>query len=147
MSNNGEMIPAFQTLIYDGRCGLCHRAVKYILKRDRRKNIRFAANSSRTGLRLLSELNLPTDPPPESMIFVRHGRATMKSSAAIEIARELGGLHRLVLPAALLPAFIRDKVYDMVARRRYRFFGRFDQCRLPSVAERARFLDADEITP
>ena len=132
-------------LIYDGRCGLCHKAVRYVIERDRRDRFRFAANTTPTGRRLLAEAGFPTDPPPESMVLLADGRAYLHSDATLKIAALLGGVHALAAPGRLLPKFVRDKLYRLMAARRYRLFGKYDACRLPSPAERARFLDAAEV--
>lgn len=132
-------------LIYDGRCGLCHKAVRHILKYDRAGRFRFAANTTPTGLRLLREVGFAGDTPPETMVLISGGRAFTHSDAALEIARRLGGIHALAAPGRLVPRFLRDRLYTFVANRRYRIFGSYETCRLPSPAERARFLDAGEV--
>lgn len=131
-------------LIYDGHCGLCHRAVRYILNRDRQKRFRFAANSSQAGRRLLVEVGLDPDQPPESMVVVVGHRHAMHSDAALEIANQLGGIHRLAVAGWIIPKFVRDGLYKFIAANRYRVFGRYDQCRLPTASDRAQFLDAQE---
>ena len=132
-------------LVYDGRCGLCHKAVRHILKYDRAGRFRFAANTTPTGLRLLHEAGFTGDTPPETMVLPSGGRAFTHSGAALEIARHLGGIHALAAPGRLVPRFLRDRLYTFVASRRYRIFGSYEACRLPSPAERARFLDAGEV--
>lgn len=129
-------------LIYDGHCGLCHRAVRHILRNDRPGTFRFAASTTPTGRRLLAEAGFET--PPESMVLIAGGRVYTHSSAALEIARGLGGIHRLAMPFRLVPRPLRDRLYKLVARTRYRFFGRFETCQLPGSQEQGRFLDAGE---
>ncbi len=132
-------------LVYDGRCGLCHKAVRHILKYDRAGRFRFAANTTPTGQRLLREAGFPGGSPPNTMVLLSGGRVFTHSGAALEIARRLGGIHALAAPGRLVPRFIRDRLYTFVASRRYRIFGSYETCRLPSPAERSRFLDAGEI--
>lgn len=133
---------AHYVLIYDGHCGLCHRAVRHILRHDRAGKFHFAANTTPTGRRLLAEAGFET--PPESMVVLAGGHVHTHSAAALEIARGLGGIHLLALPFWLVPRPLRDKLYGLVARTRYRLFGRFETCHLPSPQERGRFLDAGE---
>ncbi len=137
--------PNSPVLIYDGRCGLCHRAVRHILKFDRTSKFRFAANTTPTGRRLLTEAGFASGQPPETMVLLDNGRVYTHSDAALQIARQLGGIHALAAPGRLVPRAIRDRLYSLVARLRYRIFGKYDACRLPSPAERARFLDAGEV--
>jgi predicted DCC family thiol-disulfide oxidoreductase YuxK len=137
--------PNSPVLIYDGRCGLCHRAVRHILKYDRTGKFRFAANTTPTGLSLLAEAGFESGKPPETMVLLADDRVFTHSAAAFEIARQLGGIHALAAPGRLVPRVLRDRLYSLVARLRYRIFGKYDACRLPSPAERARFLDAGEL--
>jgi predicted DCC family thiol-disulfide oxidoreductase YuxK len=128
-------------LIYDGQCGLCNRTVNYILRYDRRRRILFTPNTSATARKILEENGIACKPPPESVVFICRGKAWQKSSAVLMLARELGGIHLLLLPGWLLPRLIRDFFYDLVARNRYRIFGRTETCRMPSPEERSRFID------
>lgn len=131
-------------LIYDGHCGLCHRAVRYVIDRDRQKRFRFAANTSKVGKRILTDLGLDAGHPPETMIVVVGRCYRTHSDAALEIANQLGGVHRLAIVGRIVPRVLRDVIYKCVAANRYRLFGRFDECRLPTASDRARFLDVDE---
>lgn len=145
VSKQGEIEQADNPiLIYDGHCGLCHRAVRYVMDRDRHKRFRFAANTSNVGKRILAELGLDAEHPPETMVVVVGRRYATHSDAALEIARQLGGVHRLAAAGRLMPRVLRDMIYKCIAANRYRLFGRYDECRLPTAADRSRFLDVDE---
>lgn len=133
--------PENPVIIFDGHCGLCDRTVSHILRHDHRGRIRFAANSSEVARQLLSQHGIPTDPPPDSVVYITGGRAWQKSSAVLKIAGELGGLYWLFLPGWLVPRFVRDTAYNLIARNRYRLMARKETCRLPTPGERARFLD------
>jgi predicted DCC family thiol-disulfide oxidoreductase YuxK len=128
-------------MIYDGHCGLCDHTVSHILRHDPRGRILFAANTSEVARRILAQHGIASDPPPESVIYITDGRAWQKSSAVLKIARDLGGLHLLLLPGWLVPRPLRDAIYNVIARNRYRLMGRKESCRIPSPAERARFID------
>lgn len=133
--------PETPVVIYDGQCGLCDRSVSHVLRHDLRGRILFAANSSEAARRILAQYGIAADPPPESVIYISQGRAWQKSSAVLKIARDLGGLHLLLLPGWLVPRPLRDAIYNFIARNRYRLMSRKEICRIPSPAERSRFLD------
>lgn len=128
-------------MIYDGDCGLCHRAVGHVLKWDRREEFRFAGNRSDVGRGLLKEAGMRLDPPPETMVVLIEGKCFTKSDAALVIAGRLGGVHSVLRLGWLVPRFMRDWCYDRIARNRHAFFGSHDRCELPVGAERSRFLD------
>jgi predicted DCC family thiol-disulfide oxidoreductase YuxK len=128
-------------LLYDGVCALCNGAVKFVLRRDRRAEVRFAALQGETATSLLAEH--PALEAVDSMVWVdADGEVSIRSDAAIAIGRYLGGFWGLAAAVArVVPRALRDAVYDLVARLRYRVFGRYDACPLPPPEHRARFLD------
>jgi predicted DCC family thiol-disulfide oxidoreductase YuxK len=132
-------------LLYDGECGVCDKSVQMILKHDRRKVMRFAALQSNYGREVVARhsslsnvdsliLVEPADERRGEQIFIR-------STAVLRIVAYLGGLWKLLLIGYLIPRPIRDFMYDVVARNRYRILGAPDACMLPSPEVRARFLD------
>ena len=137
---------AFPTLIlYDGVCALCNGTVRFLLRRDRHDQFRFAPLQSPTGQNILRSHNLdPTDlnticviagyGSPEATLFI-------KSDAVLYAVAQLGGFWRIAELARLVPRRPRDVAYDLVARTRYRVFGKYDTCPLPSPHHRAKFLD------
>ena len=128
-------------VIYDGRCGLCHQSVRHILKWDHHDRFQFAANTSEAGKSLLFRAGMASDPPPESIVVIENGKAFTESEAVLMIAQKLGGLHGLLVVGWIVPKRIRNWLYKRIARNRYRIFGQYDECRLPSQAERSKFLD------
>ncbi len=132
-------------VLYDGVCGFCNRAVQLILKYDRRGRLRFAALQSDYARGLLERH--PELRGLDTVVLVEGAggageRVYVKSAAALRVARYLGGFWKLFLAARLLPAPVRDYLYDQFARRRYRWFGKYDACMLPPPEVRGRFLDA-----
>jgi predicted DCC family thiol-disulfide oxidoreductase YuxK len=125
-------------VFFDGVCGMCSRMVDFVLARDVRGRFRFAPLQGQTSRELLgAEASQSLD---SVVLLTREGRYH-KSEAVWRIMWSLGGIWRI--PACLLrlvPRLMRDWGYTFVARRRYRWFGKKDACRLPTSAERARFL-------
>jgi predicted DCC family thiol-disulfide oxidoreductase YuxK len=126
-------------LLFDGYCMLCSRAVRFILAHDRKGRVRFAALQSKQGLMLIKELNLPVD-QVDSVILVEGNQFYMKSIAVLRVLRQLDGWSRILALFIILPRPLRDFIYDVIARKRYRIFGRRDSCLVPPEAMKERFL-------
>jgi predicted DCC family thiol-disulfide oxidoreductase YuxK len=127
-------------LLIDGVCNLCNGSVRFILPRDRRKRFVFASLQSAAGQRILERLGLDRE-EFHTMVLLEGDRTYLESTAALRIFRHLGGLWRLVYGFILVPRPVRDRVYRFIARNRYRWFGRSDQCSLPTPEMEERFLD------
>ena len=133
--------PASGAIIaFDGICNLCNGIVDFVISRDRKKTFRFLSLQSATGRQLLERANLPAN-RLTTLVLIEQGRTYTKSTAALRIVRSLGGLWRLAGILLIIPPPLRDAVYDLVARKRYRWFGTRTTCRVPSAEERDRFLD------
>jgi predicted DCC family thiol-disulfide oxidoreductase YuxK len=130
-------------LLYDGVCGFCNKTVQLILDHDRRGELRFAALQSDYGAAVVERH--PELRGLDTVVFVesRAGveRVYVRSEAALKVAAYLGGFWRLFLAAQVVPRPLRDYLYDLFARNRYRLFGKYDTCLLPPPAVRSRFLD------
>jgi len=127
-------------LLFDGVCNLCDHSVQFVLRHDQRGSIRFCSIQSALGSKLYLEHGLDPD-RPESMLLLTPAGAFARSDAALEIARLLGGWWRCALLLKVIPKKWRDRAYLMIARNRYRWFGRHEQCWLPRPKWRGRFLD------
>ena len=131
-------------LLYDGVCGFCNKSVQLILDHDRRGTLRFAALQSDYGQAVLERH--PELRGVDSVVYVesRAGgeRVYIRSDAALKVAAYLGGFWRLLLAARVIPRGLRDHLYDLFARNRYKLFGKYDSCMLPPPEVRSRFLDA-----
>jgi predicted DCC family thiol-disulfide oxidoreductase YuxK len=129
-------------LLYDGVCGFCNKGVQTIIALDKKGDMKFAPLQSKFGQEVIARHNLKNI---DSVVFVEHStgaeRVFIRSNAALQIASYLGGLWKLLLPFYILPRPLRDFAYDLFAKYRYRFFGRYDSCMLPSPEIRSRFLD------
>jgi len=126
-------------LLFDGVCNLCHGAVQFVIARDPHARFRFASLQSEVGRELVRRHGLPDD--VTTMILVEpDGRVSLRSTAALRVAVKLGGLWPLLGALLVVPRFLRDPVYELVARHRYRWFGKKDSCPLPDPALADRFL-------
>lgn len=132
------------TILFDGVCNLCNGFVQFVIRHDPAGRFTFAALQSEASRQLLAAHGLSVPAPaadPESVLLVEDGRLYSHSAAVLRIARHLGGGWALLAaPAWLLPTAARDAAYRFVARNRYRWFGRQQECLLPTPALRARFL-------
>lgn len=127
-------------MLFDGVCNLCNRAVAFIIARDRRTQFGFASLQSDAGRRLLRELN-GGDALPDTFVLVEDGRMFTQSTAALRIAQRLGFPWSLAALLTVLPRAIRDRAYRLVARNRYRWFGKRETCMMPTADLRRRFLE------
>ena len=139
-----EEARAAPVLLYDGVCGFCNKTVQFIIDRDRAGRMRFAALQSEYG-RAVVERH-PELRGLDTVVFVEREtgaeRVHVRSDAALRVAAYLGGFWKIFLAAKLVPAALRDYLYDLFARNRYRLFGKYDTCLLPPPEVRSRFLDA-----
>jgi predicted DCC family thiol-disulfide oxidoreductase YuxK len=126
-------------ILYDGVCALCNGTVTFALKHDRAGRFRFAALQSDFGQGLLRALGMPHD-ALDTLVVVQDGRPYVRSRGIIRILRDLGMPWSLLGAAAMMPRPVADAVYDMVARNRYRWFGRHESCPIPPPEVRSRFL-------
>jgi predicted DCC family thiol-disulfide oxidoreductase YuxK len=126
-------------IFYDDVCVMCNGFVNFMLTIDRRQQFLFAPLGGETSRKILPPL--PEDPGQWSMIYVDESGIHDQSDASLEVYRRLGGPWRLLSLARLFPRWIRNPVYRIIARNRYRWFGKRETCRLPSPEEKARFLD------
>lgn len=126
-------------IFFDGECGMCNTFVDVILRVDKRSIFLFAPLQGETATRLLPSLS--HDPHEWSMVYLDEAGIHQESDASLEVYRRLGGWWKLLAVAQMVPLAIRTPIYRWVARNRYRLFGKKDSCRIPSTAERERFLD------
>jgi predicted DCC family thiol-disulfide oxidoreductase YuxK len=135
--------PGHQLVLFDGECGLCDRTVQILLRVDHRGVLTFAPLQGETAARVRSRWRLPEE--LSSLIYVRDFGATgetvlFRSDAVLGLLARIGGAWRLAAPFRWLPRRLRDGAYDVIARRRYRWFGRLAACRIPTPEERGRFF-------
>lgn len=131
-------LPDGPIILYDGQCGLCNRSVRWLIEHDDGAP-RYAPLQGPTAA--AARARFPNIPETlESVVLVDGGRAHLRSKAFLHIARYLRWPWRLGAAFRWLPAFVLDPLYGFIARRRYRWFGQYDECRLPTQEERGRLL-------
>jgi len=133
-----DKISSPPVILFDGVCKLCNGSVNFILQIDREGRLKFASLQSDYGRRVLEDHGLKSD-PLDSMMLLEGTRLTVKSTAVLRISKYLGGAWPLCMIALVIPRFIRDFLYDITAKNRYRWFGKYDTCRLPDALFEDRF--------
>ena len=127
-------------LLFDGYCGLCSGLVRFVLKQDKTGKIKMASIQSVKAQSFLKEAGLESH-LPDSMVFIKKGKVWFESEAAIRLAAELGGFWKMTMIFLLFPRFLTDPVYRLVARNRYRIWGKTETCYLPDPRWTERFPD------
>ena len=127
-------------LLFDGVCNLCSSSVQFVLKRNRKGNVRFASLQSDFGKEVLNKSNLPHT-YLNSLVLIENGKTYVKSEAALQLAKHLDGIWKMGSVFLLIPKFIRNPIYDWIARNRYAWFGKKETCWIPEQKWNDRFLD------
>ncbi len=127
-------------ILFDGVCNLCNTSVQFIIKHDKHDVFRFAALQSEVGQKLILERGIDIS-KVDSIIMIEPGVVYYtKSGAALEIAKHLKGYRTISNVINLIPSGLRNIVYDFVARNRYKWYGKRDQCMVPTPELKAKFL-------
>ena len=131
-------------VLYDGLCGMCDAVVQFLLRHDKKDVFRFAPQQGDVARQILARHALDSAVIETICVIENHNfpqeKVYTKSDAALRIADGLGGIWTLALAGRLLPRFFRDACYDLVARNRYRIFGRRTECRIPTAEDLQKFL-------
>jgi predicted DCC family thiol-disulfide oxidoreductase YuxK len=134
MQNGSEKI-----LLFDGICNLCNGAIRFVIKRDPAGKFKFAALQSETGKQLVEKFGLPAK-GTDSFVFITGDQHYLRSSAALRVLKAIGGGWKWFYVFMVIPRPIRDFVYNMIARSRYRIFGKRDTCMVPTPDLQDRFV-------
>ena len=126
-------------VLFDGVCGLCDKFVQFILKHDTRERVRFTPLQSERGRELLQSFGL-ADTGLSFIVVIDGEKHYVKSAAVLHVLGYLPGIWGSFALLRVIPATISDLVYDYTARNRYKWFGKFDACVIPTASERKRFL-------
>ncbi len=126
-------------ILFDGMCNFCNTSVNKIIKYDKKNVFKFAAIQSDAGKKLLTELSIDTL-KIDSILLIEKNTLFTKSTAVLKIAKQLSGLYKLGYAFIIIPPFIRDTIYDFIAKNRYKWFGKKESCMIPSIEVREKFL-------
>ena len=135
MSFNSEK----KIILFDGVCNLCNSTVKRVIKNDKKDIFRFTALQSAVGMVMVSELGIDTA-KIDSIILIEGDSYSVKSTAALRIAKELSSAYPILYGFIIIPAVIRNWVYDFIAKNRYKWYGRQDSCMIPTPELKKKFL-------
>lgn len=127
-------------ILFDGYCHMCSGTVIFILKRDRLQKFKFASLQSNAGQELLKKYNLPAN-DFDSFVYICDEKYYLRSTAALRVFKELGGLWSLLFIFIVVPAFLRDLVYRLIAKTRYKIFGKRTSCLMPNEQMKNRFIE------
>lgn len=126
-------------ILFDGVCNFCNAGVNFIIRQDKKKVFRFSALQSTTGQKLLEVFKLPKE-GFDSFVLIDNGKAYKKSTAGLRVYNKLAWYWKWTQLAWIVPKFIRDAVYDFIARNRYKWFGKKEECMVPTPDVKSRFL-------
>ncbi len=128
-------------ILFDGVCNLCNRAVQFIIKHDKKDVFRFASLQSSAGAQFVKDRGIDSQLVDSIILIVPGVAYYIKSAAALRIAYQFGGLWKALKIFEWLPARLRDALYDMIAKNRYKWFGKKESCMLSTPELQAKFLD------
>ena len=137
--NNSDTSNLNKIVLFDGVCNFCATSVQFIIKHDKTGSLKFASLQSALGQQLLTAYNMPKN--LEGVVFIEDNKAYFKSAAAFRIGHYFGGFWRILNVFSILPLFLTDFGYDIIAKNRYHWFGKKDSCMIPTPEIRSRFLD------
>jgi len=130
-----------RVILFDGVCNLCNSSINFLIDRDPKAKFRLASLQSDFAAKLLPRFNV--DPTKvDSVAFYVNGKLYQRSRAVLEIAKRMRRGWPLFYVFIIIPGFLRDAIYNWIARNRYKWFGQMDACRMPTPELKSRFLDS-----
>jgi predicted DCC family thiol-disulfide oxidoreductase YuxK len=126
-------------VLFDGTCNLCDFSVNFIIKKDKSSQIKFIPSQSKAGKKIIKDLGIKTE-LSKTVIFLKRGEPFYRSNAALEIIKYLDSFWKYLYILKIIPAFIRNSIYDLISRKRYQWFGRKESCMIPSEDVKNRFV-------
>lgn len=133
--NSGHYI-----VLFDGVCNLCNKSVQFILKRDKKKQFLFASLQGKFGQEVLKKHNFSTE-SLNTLILIEGDKVFIRSTGVLRMMKHLGGRWSLLYGFIIFPAIIRDAVYNWVSKNRYKWFGKREECMIPTAELKERFLN------
>jgi predicted DCC family thiol-disulfide oxidoreductase YuxK len=129
-------------ILFDGVCNFCNASINFVIRHDKKNIFKFASLQSEIAKTLIPSSALEgEDAHLNSIVYLENGRLYTKSTAVLRILKKLGGFYSLAYAFIVVPPFIRNFVYDSIARNRYKWFGKRENCMVPTAEVRAKFLD------
>jgi predicted DCC family thiol-disulfide oxidoreductase YuxK len=133
-------MPKRPIILFDGVCNFCNSAVNFVIKRDKNSALKFTTLQSGIAHQMLVNQNIPTN-DLSSFVFIENKKIYTRSTAALRVCTYLTGLWPLMYGFIIVPKFIRDGIYNWVAKNRYRWFGKKEECMIPTPEIKAKFLN------
>ena len=127
-------------ILFDGVCNLCDASVQYVIKHDKNDRFRYAALQSEVGQQILKKYNIDRSKMDSILLYTPDKGITYKSTAALQIASQLGFPRNLMSVFLIVPAVIRNWVYDYIAKNRYKWYGKKEECMIPTPELKSKFL-------
>ncbi|HSZ84709.1 MAG TPA: thiol-disulfide oxidoreductase DCC family protein [Puia sp.] len=127
-------------VLFDGVCNLCSRGIQFIIKHDKKNQFLFSSLQGKTGQGYLKQFNLPVN-DINSFILIESNKLFTRSTAALRILKYLGNGWQLFYAFIIFPKFMRDGVYKLIAKNRYKWFGKKEACWIPTPELQSKFLD------
>lgn len=134
---NEDVIMHEKIIFFDGVCNLCNGFINFVFQYNDNSTLKVASLQGETAKKHLTQADINN---LSSVIYLRNGKKYYQSSAVLYVLKDMGGIFQIFFPLIILPSFFRDVCYDLIAKNRYRLFGKKDHCRLPTPDERERFL-------
>lgn len=128
-------------ILFDGVCNLCNTSVLYVIKRDKNNVFMFATLQSNIGKQIIEQYNLDSSKTDSILLYSETNGLYVKSTAALKIVKHLGFPNNLMRIFFIIPPFIRNWVYDYIAKNRYKWYGKKDACMIPTPELKAKFLE------
>ncbi len=127
-------------LLFDGVCNLCNKSVQFFIKNDKKGRLKFAPLQSAIGEQLLNDADLDSQ-YLDSLILIENGKAYDRSSAALRSTKYLNGLWPALQVFLVIPKFVRNPIYNWIAKNRYKWYGKRDECMIPTPEVKERFIE------
>ena len=136
-----ELPKGKKIILFDGVCNLCDSSVQFVIKHDKKDIFRFAQLQSDIGIKILEHIGVSSDTIDSTILYEPEKGYYCKSDVAFEILKDISGIHKVLLLFSVLPKSILDRIYDYVAKNRYKWFGRKESCMIPTPELKAKFLE------
>lgn len=129
-----------QLILFDGVCNLCNSSIQYVIKHDKKNRFMFAPLQSHAGQYIINKYDIDTKKTDSILLYSNENGLSIKSTAALKVAKQLGFPRSLMTLFFIVPNGIRNWVYDYIAKNRYKWYGKKEQCMIPTPELKSKFL-------